>query len=372
MDFTLSETQALMVDVVSSLVADHHDFDARRAILASGLCGSEAFWERLASVGLLGVELDEVHGGTGGTFEDIAVMLQPLGRALMIDPVVATVVLGAGLVNRAGTAVQKTAVLPAVADGSLKLAVAHGEAGNDRTPERIATRAERVDNGWTLTGAKAVVPGGHAAGLFIVSAQTTEGPSLFLVPRDTRGLTVRPYPLYDGSGAADLVLDAVRPGDEALLGEVGEGLDHVTWAWDRGAAAVCNEAVGVMAALCDLTLDYLKSRVQFGRPIGGFQVLQHRMVDMRIALEQARSMAMLAAVAADDPDPAKRSRAVSAAKVTVGRACRQIGQSAVQLHGGIALTDDYIAGHYFKRLTLIERQFGDTASHLARFARTPG
>lgn len=357
MDFNPTEAQCLLADTVAGLVRDHYDFEKRRAVLASGKGYSPAFWKQLAELGLLGVEIDEAHGGSGGRFEDAATILQPLGRALVIDPVVPAIVLGAGLISRLGGENLKRRFLPEIAAGRLKFALAHD---GDGPP----SRATRESGGWRLAGAKTMVFGGALADWFVVSARADNKTALFIVAAGD--IAASPYPLYDGSLAADIRFNVLLK-DEALL--CADGAAGLAQALDRGAAAVINEAVGAMDALCDLTLDYLKQRHQFGKPIGSFQVLQHRMVDMRIALEQARSMAMLASVAADYEDSDARAKAVSAAKYIVGQAARTIGQSAVQLHGGIAMTDEYSAGHYFKRLTMIGRVFGDTSFHLARYSR---
>lgn len=374
MDFAPTDDQRMIADAVSSLLADRHDFETRRRRLAGGATHDADLWSELAALGVLGAEIDEAHGGSGGGFADLAAVLEPCGGALVNEPLIPAVVLAGGLLQAAGAPDQKARLLGAVARGDLIVAVAHAERRARDTLAWVETTARRHGDGWRLDGAKAVVMGGDAAGLFIVSARTAGaaedagGISLFLVPADTPGLGVRPYPVYDGSGAADLELDDVDVPVDALLGAEGEGLSLIEHAWDRGAAAVCVEAVGAMTALRDLTLDYIRTREQFGQPIGRFQALQHRAVDMHMSVELARSMALLAVSAADEPDPAERARQVSAAKHAISVACREVGQSAVQLHGGIALTDEYAAGHYFKRLTMIERLFGDADHHLQRYA----
>jgi alkylation response protein AidB-like acyl-CoA dehydrogenase len=235
--------------------------------------------------------------------------------------------------------------------------------------EEDALTAVPSEGGWHLTGRIARVPAGDAADAFIVLASTAAGPTLLLVPADAQGLNVRRVKLYDGTGAADLRLDGCTVPAQARVGDEGNARSVIDWAIDRAHAAFANEAIGLMQALCDLTLDHIKTRQQFGQTLGSFQVVQHRMVDMRIELELARSMAILATVAADDPDELRRARDVSAARAAIGKASRIVGQSAIQLHGAIALTRDYPAGSYVKRLTLIERMFGDTDWHVARFAR---
>jgi alkylation response protein AidB-like acyl-CoA dehydrogenase len=376
MDFTLSETQRMLAETTDRLVRERYGFEARKQIIASPDGFSRPLWATFAELGLTGLGIDEAHGGLGGTLGDVAVVAETFGRALVIEPYMPTVVLGAGALALGGTDDQQTEILPKVAAGELFLALAHGEPKSRYTMSHVATRADADGDDHLLTGAKAVVLGGDAADYFLVSARTDGGTSephgisLFLVPKDAPGLTVRAYPNIDGTRAADLQLDRVRVPASSRVGRLGHGLPIVAHAVDRAIAYLCAEAVGAMQALNALTLDYLKTRTQFGVPIGSFQVLQHRMVDMEVALEQARSMAILVADRADDPDPRERTRAVSAAKVQIGRSGRFIGQSSVQMHGGIGITDEYAGGHYFKRLTLIDRTFGDADHHLTRFAAT--
>ena len=374
MDFTLSETQRMLAETTDRLMRERYGFEERKKILAGPDGFSRALWATFAELGLTGLGIDEEYGGLNGTMGDLAVVAEAFGRALVVEPYMPTIVLGAGTLSLAGSDAQRTELLPQVAAGDLFLALAHGEPKSRYTLCHVDTRAEPDGADHLLTGAKAVVLGGDAADQFLVSARTAgtatdpHGISLFLVPKNAPGLTIRAYPNIDGTRAADLRLDRVRVPASARIGEPGQALPIVTHAVDRAIAYLCAEAVGAMQALNALTLDYLKTRTQFGVPIGSFQVLQHRMVDMEVALEQARSMAILAADRADDPHPHERSRAVSAAKVQIGRSGRLIGQSAVQMHGGIGITEEYAGGHYFKRLTLIDRTFGDADHHLARFA----
>jgi alkylation response protein AidB-like acyl-CoA dehydrogenase len=374
MDFTLSETQRLLADTTERLVRERYGFEERRKILAGPDGFSRPLWATFAELGLTGLGIAEAHGGLGGGTAEIAVVAEAFGRALVVEPYLPTIVLGAGTLDLAGSDAQRAELLPRVAAGELFLALAHGEPKSRYTLCHVETRAAADGGDYLLAGAKAVVLGGDAADHFLVSARTAGGTndphgiSLFLVPRDAAGLAIRAYPNIDGTRAADLRLDRVRVPASARIGQDGQALPIVAHAIDRGIAYLCAEAVGAMQALNALTLDYLKTRTQFGVPIGSFQVLQHRMVDMEVALEQARSMAILAADRADDPHPQERRRAVSAAKVQIGRSARLIGQSSVQMHGGIGITDEYAGGHYFKRLTIIDRTFGDADHHLARFA----
>ncbi|HLZ66751.1 MAG TPA: acyl-CoA dehydrogenase family protein [Aliidongia sp.] len=374
MDFSLSETQRMLAETTDRLVRERYGFEDRKKIIAGPDGFSRPLWAQFAELGLTGLGIAEEHGGLGGTMGDLAVVAETFGRALVVEPFMPTLVLGAGTLGFAGSEAQKAELLPQVVAGELFLALAHGEPKSRYTLAHVETTATADSGDYLLTGAKAVVLGGDAADRFLVSARTSgtksdaDGISLFLVPRDAAGLAIRAYPNIDGTRAADLVLDRVRVPASARIGEIGQALPIVTQAVDRAIAYLCAEAVGAMQALNALTLDYLKTRTQFGVPIGSFQVLQHRMVDMEVALEQARSMAILACDRVDDPDARERSRAVSAAKVQIGRSGRLIGQSSVQMHGGIGITDEYAGGHYFKRLTLIDRTFGDADHHLSRFA----
>lgn len=374
MDFTLTETQRMLAETTDRLVRERYGFEDRKKIIAGPDGFSRPMWATFAELGLTGLGIAEEHDGLGGSLGDIAVVAETFGRALVVEPFMPTMVLGAGTLGFAGSDAQRADILPRVVTGALFLALAHGEPKSRYTLCHVETRAAADGGDHLLTGAKAVVLGGDAADYFLVSARTDgattdqHGISLFLVPRDAAGLTIRSYPNIDGTRAADLSLDRVRVPASARIGQLGQGLPIVTHAIERAIAYLCAEAVGAMQALNALTLDYLKTRTQFGVPIGSFQVLQHRMVDMEVALEQARSMAILACDRADDQHPRERTRAVSAAKVQIGRSGRLIGQSSVQMHGGIGITDEYAGGHYFKRLTLIDRTFGDADHHLTRFA----
>jgi alkylation response protein AidB-like acyl-CoA dehydrogenase len=374
MDFNLTDTQRMLEDTATRLVRERYGFEDRKKILAGPDGFSRDLWATFAELGLLGIEVAEEHGGIGGTFQDVAIVLEAFGRALVVEPYLATVVLGGGIVTLAGNDAQKRDILPRMVEGNLFLALAHSEPKSRYTLNHVETKAVRTADGYRLDGAKAVVLGGDCADLFIVSARSSGGTldktgiSLFLVERDAKGLDVRAYPNVDGTRAAEVTLDHVTVPATALLGPEGGAFSFIEHAIDRGIAALCAEAVGVMAGLNDVTLDYLKTRTQFGTPIGAFQVLQHRMVDMVVAQEQASAMALLAADRANDPSPTERRKPISGAKVQIGRSGHLIGQDSVQMHGGIGITMEYIGGHYFKRLTTIDRLFGDADHHLARFA----
>lgn len=373
MDFAPTETQRMIADAVSALLADQHEFETRRQRIHAGATHSETLWNELADLGIFGAEIDEAHGGTGGPLADLLAVMEPFGASLVNEPVIPSLVLSAGLIQKAGTEAQKAAYLPHLASGTTKAATAHTERRARDHLYWVETTATKTEAGWVLSGSKQVVQGADLADVLIVSARTSgeagdaSGISLFIVSADQAGLSRRPYPVYDGSGAADLTLDDVVVTEDALLGGEGQGLELIQWAWDRGNAAICVEAVGAMQAMRDLTLDYIKTRQQFGQPIGKFQVLQHRMADLHMQVELARSMSLLAISATEETEADKRAHKLSAAKIAIATACREVGQSAVQLHGGVALTDEYSAGHYFKRLTLIERQFGDRDHHMDRY-----
>jgi pimeloyl-CoA dehydrogenase small subunit len=372
-DFDYSEEQRLLDDTVKRLVKDEYGFAERKKYMEEPGGFSRAQWVKYAELGLLGLPFAEEYGGFGGGGIETMIVMEGFGRGLVLEPYLATVILGGGLVDLAGSAEQKQAILPAIAEGKLMLAFAQGERRSRYALKHIETTAKTDGGGFVLDGHKNVVLHGGSADKLIVSARTSgdahdaKGISLFLVERGAKGLSIRDYPTVDGLRAADITLDHVRVGPDALLGPRDQALPIVERAVDRAIAAICAEAIGLMETLNALTLDYLKTRKQFGVAIGSFQVLQHRMVDMTIAAEQAKSMAVLAALSIDQADAAARARAISAAKVQIGQSGRFVGQQAIQLHGGIGMTDEYAAGHYFKRLTTIEHSFGDTDYHLDRF-----
>lgn len=366
---TLSDEQQQYRDSLRRLLAADYAFARRREIAASARGWSDGVWRKLADLGVLALTLPSAHGGLGGDALDAGVVMEECGRALLLEPWLPTVVLGAGLIARAGNAAQCAAILPAVGAGERQLAFAHYEPGTRYALEAIACEARREREGWVLTGAKTHVLNGASADQLIVSAHTERGISLFLIDRAAPGLTLRDYPLYDARRAAELRCDGVRVDAGALLGEEGAVSAHIAATIDAAIAALCADAVGAMSALLEMTGQYLKTRKQFGVPIGSFQALQHRMADMLLETETARSMTLLAAHHVAHAAPAERTRVVSAAKVRVGDAARFVGQQAVQLHGGIGVTDELAVSHYFKRLTLFEAAFGDADFHLEAVGR---
>ena len=374
MDFNFKEEQLQFADALKRWMERDYHFEARKKIIASPEGVSSAAWATLAELGMMALPVPEEQGGFNGNAVDMHVVMKELGRGLVVEPYFATM-LGAEFLKRGGG---HAVLLEQVAAGTLKLACALHECQSRHDLADIMTTAAANGDGFVINGKKSVVVHGAEANQLIVSARSSGGQrghggiTLLLVPSDSAGLTITGYRSLDGQRAADLVFDQVRVPASAVIGEAGAGWELLDACADYGAALLCAESVGAMEALFDTTLDYLKTRQQFGAPIGKFQALQHRMADMYVHLEQARSMALLAAVKADAADPQERRSAVSAAKYRVGEAGRFIGQQAVQLHGGMGVTNELAAAHYFKRLAMIELTLGDGDHHLRRFMAQPG
>jgi pimeloyl-CoA dehydrogenase small subunit len=332
-------------------------------------------WAQFAELGLLGLPFEERHGGSAGGPVETMIAMEACGRALVLEPYLATVVLGGGFLRHGGSAEQCADLVPKIADGSLTVAFAHTERQSRYDLYDVETRAVRDGAGWVIDGEKGVVLHGDTAAKLIVTARVgggrrdRDGVAVFIVDSHAAGVSRRGYPTQDGLRAAEITLANVKVGPEGVVGEPGKALPLVERVVDEGIAALCAEAVGAMAEMHELTVEYLKTRRQFGREIGSFQILQHRAVDMLIALEQARSMAMFATMMAADENAAERRSAVAAAKVQIGRSGKFIGQQAIQLHGGIGMTMEYKVGHYFKRVTMIDTMFGDADHHLRELAR---
>ncbi|MDW8469682.1 MAG: acyl-CoA dehydrogenase [Burkholderiales bacterium] len=363
MNFDYSEEQQLLADAVRRYLAKDYGFEARKKIVASPEGWSEVVWRQLAELGLTGLPIPAEYGGFGGGAVDLIGPMEAAGEALLVEPYAATMV-AARLLARAGSEAQKKAILPQVVEGRLRLAFACLERGARHDLSRIETRARRAGDGWRLSGEKVAVVGAPAAGRLVVSARTEKGASLFLV--EVGEAKQRPCVTLDEMRAADVLLEDTRA---ELLGAEGEAMPWIEEAADFATALVCAEAVGAMKYACDATLEYLKTRKQFGVPIGSFQALQHRMVDMVIATEQARSMACLAASKVDGAaDARERARAVSAAKIKISDAARHVSQESVQLHGGMGMSEEMKVSHTFRRLTVIAGEWGDAEHHLARFA----
>src|SRR5215207_5331951 len=360
------------------LVAERYDFEARKRYAAGPDGWSRELWAQYAELGILGMPFGEAHGGFGGGAVETMIVMEAFGRALVLEPYLATVVLGGGLVQHGGIAAQQADVLPRIADGSLRLAFAQAERQSRYDLADVATSAKRDGSAWVLNGEKSLVLHGDSADTLVVSARTAGGRrdrggiGLFLIETGAPGVSRRGYPTQDGLRAAEVSLHNVRVGPEGVVGEPEDALPVIERVVDGAIAALCAEAVGTMSEMHVLTVDYLKTRKQFGVPIGSFQALQHRAVEMFVMLEQARSMAMFATMLAQDDDALERRKAVAAAKVQIGRSGKFVGQQAIQLHGGVGMTMELKVGHYFKRVTMIDVLFGDADHHLARLAEAGG
>ena len=368
MDFNYSSEQLALQDTLQRFVTREYSFERRRELAKSELGFSAEAWAQYAELGFLALPFPLQFDGLGGNAVDVMLTMEWVGRGLLLEPYLSTVVIcGAAIRDSAGDEMKNT-LLPPLCRGELKFSLACYEAASRYDLSRVDCRAVPHEGGWLLSGQKTVVLDAPSADHFLVTARAADGVSLFLVARESAGLSLFAYPTQSGARAADVQFDAVSLGPNALIGNAGEGLSIAERAVDRGVAALCAEASGIVTALNEATLSYLKSRKQFGVPIGKFQALQHRMADMFIAQEQVRSMAINAAVYADSADPAERRRAVSGAKAYIGQYARMVGQQAVQLHGAMGVVDEFIVSHYFKRLTMIDLTLGDTDFHFARFS----
>ncbi|MBB5465097.1 pimeloyl-CoA dehydrogenase small subunit [Paraburkholderia sp. CI2] len=378
MDFDFTDEQRMLKDSVDRLVKDEYGFEQRAKYLAEPDGFSRELWARYADMGLLGLSFDEEYGGSHCGPVETMIVMDALGRALAVEPYLATVVLGGGLVRLGGNAAQRAAILPRIAQGELQMAFAHNEAQARYDLADVATTARREAAGWVLDGAKRVVLHGGSADVLVVSARVSggrrerDGIGLFVVRGDAEGVTRHPYPTQDRLRAADIQLSGVRVPDSDVLGTAGAALPLIDTVVAHAIAAVSAEAVGAMAAAHEETVEYLKVRKQFGVPIGSFQALQHRAIDMLVMVEQARSMALFATMMSEEPDAAERDRSMSAAKVQIGRSGRFVGQQGVQLHGGIGMTEECKIGHYLRRLSVIDIQFGSTEHHLTQLANAGG
>ncbi|MBV8779657.1 MAG: acyl-CoA dehydrogenase family protein [Alphaproteobacteria bacterium] len=374
MDFEFTEEQRLLRESLDRLLGDAYGFDKRKTYLAEADGFSAAMWSQYAELGLLGLPFAEEHGGFGGNAVDVMIVMEAFGRVLALEPYLATVVLAGTALGHAGSAAQNEALVPQIVDGSLRLAVAHGERQARYDLNDVLTTATKTASGWRLDGAKSVVVHGDTADKLIVSARVSgdrhdrDGIGLFLVDAQAGGVARRSYKMRDGTSAADIALSDVDVPTADVLGELGNALATLERVNEAGIMATCAEAVGTMETMLAMTLEYMKTRVQFGKPIGENQALQHRASEMMIELEKGRSLAMLAAIMVDDPNAERRARDLSTAKVGVGQAARFVSQNAIQLHGGIGMTEEYAVGHYFRRCMVIEHSFGDTGYHLSKLA----
>jgi pimeloyl-CoA dehydrogenase small subunit len=378
MDFDLDDEQRLLQESLERLFTDQYAFEQRKLHAASPEGWSREMWRHYAELGLLGLPFAERYGGSERGPVETMIAMEAFGRSLALEPYLATVVLGGGFLRHGGNEEQLSALVPQIAEGNVLLAFAQTERQSRWDLSDIATRGRKDGAGWVLDGEKGVVLHGDTADKLVVTARVGGGQrdrggvGVFLVDAAAAGVSRRGYPTQDGLRAAEIRFDGVRVGPEGVIGEPGEALPLVERVVDEAIAALCAEAVGAMAVLHELTVEYLKTRRQFGREIGSFQVLQHRAVEMLIALEQARSMAMYATMMAGEAEAAARHAALSAAKAQIGRSGKFLGQQAIQLHGGIGMTMEYKAGHYFKRVTMIDAMFGDADHHLRALARCGG
>ncbi|MCZ6852514.1 MAG: acyl-CoA dehydrogenase family protein [Gammaproteobacteria bacterium] len=376
MDFSFSEEQTLLQDTIAKYIQNEYSFDTRQKIVQDELGYSSEIWKSYADLGWLGVPFSEEDGGFGGTAIEGMIMLEQFGKGLVVEPFLATVVLAGGALKIGGSKTQKDKYLNGVIDGSLQGALAYAEPQGRFNLADLTTKAETDGDDYVINGYKAVVLNGPSADFYVVSARTSGeqrdklGVSLFLVDANTAGISRRDYPTVDAMRASEITFENVKVGSDALLkgeGGEGEGLAIIDQVIDEGILAIGAEAVGCMEVLYKATVEYCKTREQFGQPIGKFQVLQHRMVDMFMEHEQAKSLMYMAAMRMDEGYGDAAKKAVSAFKVQVGKSGRFVGQNAVQLHGGMGMTEELSVGHYFKRLTTINTLFGNVDFHLKRF-----
>jgi pimeloyl-CoA dehydrogenase small subunit len=378
MDFDLSEEQRLLKESVDGLLTDSYDFDARKKYMKEKGGWSRTMWGKLAEQGLLGLPFAEADGGFGAGGVETMIVMEALGKALVLEPYLATVVIGGGFLRHGGSDAQKAAYVPAIIDGSKTLAFAQVEKNSRYDLHDVTTTAKKKDSGWVIDGEKFVVLNGENADVLIVTARTKgerrdkSGVGVFLVPANAKGITKKSYPTQDGLHAADITFTGVEVGADAVIGNPDDSLALIERVVDDARTALCAEAVGLMDESLKTTVEYLKTRKQFGVAIGTFQSLQHRASDMFVAVEQARSMSMFATMAADAKDAKERARSIAAAKVQIGKSLKFVGQQSIQLHGGIGMTMEAKIGHYFKRLTMIENTFGDTDYHQRRVAEAGG
>lgn len=374
MDFSLSDEQKLLQESLQRFIQNEYGFEIRQQIVASPEGMRPENWRTFAELGWLGMMFSESDGGYGGTAVDVMVIMEQVGKGLIVEPFLSSLVLAGGLIRKAGSDHQKQQWLSAMIEGEKLGAFAFVEPESRFDLNHAATSAHAVSGGFRVSGRKAVVLNAQNADFLVVSARTggkardSEGISLFLVPSDIEGVSRQEYVTVDGGRASEVTFENVALGSEALLGDLGGASELIERVIDEAILAVGAEAVGAMEVLYKATVEYAKQRKQFGVPIGSFQVLQHRMVDMFIAHEQAKSLMYMAAIRLDEEDPIEAKKAASALKVQVGKSGRIVGQGAVQIHGGMGMTDELNIGHYFKRLTVIDTLFGNVDHHLKRFA----
>ena len=372
MDLTLSDEQRMLRESADRFVTGIYDAGHRKRSANDPLGFSAGIWKQFADLGWLALPISEDHGGLGGGAIEIGILMEAFGRGLVSEPYLSTVVIGSSLISECGSEAQKQALLPKIADGSLYLAFAHSERQARFDLADVKTTAKKTPNGWRLDGQKTAVLDGNAAGQIIVSARADDGKlGLFLLPQGASGLTLRDFPRLGGGRACNLDLRDVRVPADALLGDGGDALPAIEAVVDRAMAALGAEAVGIMQTLLDQTLEYAKIRKQFGKPLSANQVIRHRLADMAMQCDEARSMALRAALMAD-AEPVTRGRAASGAKAKIGKCARYVAEQSVQLHGAMGVTEELDIGSYFKRLLAFDTLFGGSAHHYRRYAALGG
>ena len=375
MSFTFTEDQKLLSESANRFLLDEYDFETRRKILNQDGGFDKKNWSKFAELGWLALPIAEEYGGLGGSTVDTAVLLEALGRGLVVEPYQSSIVLGAELLQITGKEEQKKQYLPPVAEGKTLLSFAHIEPTSRFNLSHIKTKASKEGDCYVVNGEKAIVYNAETADFFIVSARTEgdvsdqAGITLFVIPSNSEGIKLRSYPTIDGLRASELTLNAVKVDQKDILGALHQAMPAIQQVVDRACVLLCAEAAGAMDTAVKLTVDYIKNREQFGQAIGSFQVLQHRAVEMLGAKDFSRALTYRAAGAMDQSNSSERARAVSAAKVEMGRSGKLIGQEGIQLHGGMGMTDDMPIGHFFKRLTMIDAIFGNVDFHRKRFAQ---
>jgi pimeloyl-CoA dehydrogenase small subunit len=375
MDFDLTEEQRLLQDSVARLLGDRYGFEQRKGYMKSPDGWSREIWGQFAELGLLGLPFGEDEGGFGGGPVETLLVAEQIGRFITLEPWMSTVVIGGGFLRHGASQELRNELVPQVASGEMLLAFAQVERQSRYDLFDVATTAKKDGSGWVINGRKGYVVHGDSADRLIVTARVAgaqrdlKGIGVFLVDAKDPGVQRRGYRTVDGQRAAEVELSNARA--LAVLGNPEDGLPLVDQVVDESIAALAGEAVGAMQAAHDMTIDYMKTRQQFGRPIGSFQALQHRAADMLVALEQARSMSYFAAISSEERNPTERRKSMAAVKVQIGRSARFVGQQSIQLHGGIAMTIEYACGHYFKRLTVNDAMFGD-ADHYVRYLSDTG
>ncbi|MAU62372.1 acyl-CoA dehydrogenase family protein [Parvibaculum sp.] len=373
MDFSFTEEQTLLRNTVQSLLSDKYDFDTRRKVAKSADGWRPEIWAQFAELGLLAAPFSEEMGGLGGGAIETMIVMEEFGRHLVIEPYVETVVIAGGFLREGGSPAQQEAHIPGIVGGETVWAFAYAEPQGRYNLADLTTTAKKDGSGYVINGYKAVVLGAPWAQKLIVTARTSggqrdrDGVSVFIVDKSAAGVSTRDYPTVDGRRASEITFENVKVDADALIGQEGKGLPLVEKITDQAIAALSAEAIGCMKELNTATVEYCKTRKQFGVPIGKFQVLQHRMVDMFMAYEQSVSMTYMVNLKLDEGD-AERTKAAAGAKVQIGKAGRFVGQQAVQLHGGMGMTDELNVGHYFKRLTMIDTQFGNIDYQLKRYS----